>query len=296
MSNTQQSSSQSTSGSIEAASRTDYSYLDTKSLNEDETTDLEGSLIGNTREIMLKFAQLDDATCQSLEESGISPKSLASCVLTLSAFKAGIGTGKLLEEHKAELKAATSVTDIFFLVRDYYSYYNSTILEYIIERRGSESDKKNLNEYRTEFQNFCQTSVYKVQEYGSEKDVENRAKLVMKLSENSGISRVGDISVVRNKFAKILGLKPSGLYLRTVKEGCVELLFLVPKFITKKVFRNGLSEEQEAKLFAMSIVKVECDQPPFVWPPVRYLVIFMVIIIIFVLCMMICYIRLASSS
>ena len=58
--------------------------------------------------------------------------------------------------------------------------------------------------------------------YGNESNKENWVKFTLKLDD--GIKSLQDLSKVRRKIAKILGLKPLTLHLCNINKGCVKVL------------------------------------------------------------------------
>ena len=232
-----------------------FPHLDTSHLSEDAKQDLEAQLLKDTEHMIHSFASLVFKSCQSLVKQKINPESLAVCVLALDPFSDTAQVySPLLKDNEKEIRSASTVEKIFLVLKDHWSFINYGILEHIIKNCGTKEDKKNLREYKHQLKEFCRRQIREVppHAYGNESRKQNWAKVTFKL--NKKFPTLEDIQETRRIIAQILDLKPSTLLLCRIDEGCVQLLYLIPSFVAKRVF--PLHSDQEVALHDAQILKV----------------------------------------
>jgi len=54
-----------------------------------------------------------------------------------------------------DLEKAKSISEIFWILKDYLSFFNYQIIEHIITVLGTKEDKLRLQSYKTEFQHYA---------------------------------------------------------------------------------------------------------------------------------------------
>ena len=235
-----------------------FPHLNVSHLSEDEKQDLEARLLKDTECMIYSFARLVFKSCQSLVKQNINPENLAVCVLSLDAFSdAAQVNSPLLKDEEKEIKSASTIAKIFFVLKGHWSFINYGILGHIIKSCGTQEDKRNLEEYIHELKAFCQRRIFEVppHAYGSESKKQKWAKLTFKLDKK--VPTLEDIQETQRLIAQILDLKPSTLYLCHVDEGCVQLLYLIPSFVAIRVF--PLHSDQEIALHDAHIMKLDYD-------------------------------------
>ena len=235
-----------------------FPHLDVSHLSEDEKQDLEARLLKDTECMIYSFASLAYKSCESLVKQNIDPENLAVCVLSLDAFSdAAQVHSSLLKDEEKEIRSANTIGKIFLVLKGHWSFINYGILEHIIKSCGTQEDKKSLEEYIHKLKEFCQRRIFEVppHAYGSESKKQKWAKLTFKLDKK--VPTLEDIRETQRLIAQILDLKPSTLYLCCVDEGCVQLLYLIPSFVARRVF--PLFSVQKIALHDAHILKLDHD-------------------------------------
>ncbi len=103
-------------------------------------------------------------------------------------------------EDKQEIKNAKNLAQIFMTLRDYISFFNYEIVQYLIELLGSPDDQTQLREYCSALDQFCQRNVFEIPaEVFSSKSRNKTAKvLVLKCTE-----RVATLEYVKSLTRRI---------------------------------------------------------------------------------------------
>ena len=235
-------------------------------LSSTEKEELKAHLKDDVQEMRCLFSSLVTDTCDSVEKR-IPVKKLALSVLALGAYEPAIGDRdhRLLDEHRKEIESAKSVLEIFIILNAYWNYLDNEVLVHIIKTHGDNSDVKRLQNYKEELQRFCKRRICELPlpENGNGAENKKQVKIYIKLNIPED-TRVEQMIPIKRKVAKILQLNPATLQIYSVDEGCVQLMFLIPKFVAWVIF--PLSDEQTSALSKdVSVMRLECEDYVKVW-------------------------------
>ena len=73
---------------------------------------------------------------------------------------------------------------------------------------------------------------------------------------------MNQVAYIRDAVARVLSIKKQALYLRTIKNGCVELTFLVPKFVAD-VISSIKPDEIADSLRNIGVLELFCEDCRF---------------------------------
>ncbi len=241
----------------EAPTSFSFPHLDTSSLDEDDKIELEDRLIAETKKMIISFTAFTLIIQESFEER-VPLDKIKYSVLSLEAVNDGSGVKVLDPEDKQKIQNAQNLAQVFMTLRicDYISFFNYEIVQYLIELLGSPDDQTQLREYCSALDQFCQRNVFEVPaEVFSSKSRNKTAKvLVLKCTE-----RVATLEYVRRlirRIAEALGLQRAALQLRSVRQGCLELHFLITVAVAKRIY--PVSPTVQAALSAMGVKVLTC--------------------------------------
>ena len=238
-------------------------------LSPSEQEELHAMLDDDAREMKYRFGCLVTKTRDSVEKR-IPIQNFAGSILELGAYDpAPEGRDRsLLDEHREEIIGAQSVVEIFIILSAYWNYLTYEILEYTIELYGTGEDKKRLKSYNEELQKFCQRRIFELALLPSgsgngtgSASSPRQKKFSVKLNVREDIT-CEDLLRIRRRIAKILRVKLAALSINDVTSGCVQLTFLIPKFIAQEIFL--LSSQQTSALSRDALViRLECGEHVF---------------------------------
>jgi len=234
-------------------------------LSSTEKEELKAQLKDDVRKMKLLFGGLVTETCDSVEKR-ISVGKLAGSILALGAFEPAIGERdpRLLDEHREEIKSAKSVSEIFNILCAYWNYLDYDILMYVIEYYGTHSDKMRLQNYNEKLQRFCKRSINELPlpDSGIGSDHKKQVELYVKVNIPEDTQAEQILFPIKRKVAKILQLNSATLLIYSVDKGCVQLIFLIPKFVAREIF--PLSKAQESALSKdVAVMRLECGHYKF---------------------------------
>ena len=218
---------------------------------------------------MIQFQELVSAIIESLGIQNVSLDKLVSHVMTLGAFKPVFREPQvpLFQYCFEELKSADTIPKVFWVLKDYFSFFNYHIIEYIIKALGTAEDKAKLQKYKKDFNQYAKRRIFECQsEFGQTSDADH-ADIFVKVDAQYENYTVAEIEVLRHKLSEILRVSSEGvleegvLRLCRVEKGCFQLTFQVPSFVQHEIF--PLSREQEKALKAEGVIKLTCGEYQF---------------------------------
>ena len=222
-----------------------FPYLDIQSLTEDEKHALYGRLTNEYKDINSSYARLNIDIRNSLQTRGVTPGQLADVLMELSAFPLKVkDTDKpLLEDCFDEIEDATSIHDIFKILRPYGSFFDCHIIKHIVNSTlCTYEDRNKLQRYLSELDDYCQRNVFECQHFASPDP--KFPKLILKV--DSLVSKsfsMKSLDAFSANVAKTFGISRHTLRLCSVDEGCVQLTYQIPQSVVDRIF--PLSPEQE---------------------------------------------------
>ena len=217
------------------------------------------TLYDDEKSMRLQFVKLVTKTRDSVEER-VPVVKFAGSILTLGAYDPAPGERNpaLLDEHSEEIKRAGSISEIFKILSTYWSYLTYEILEAIIELYGTSDDDERLRKYNKELYEFCKRRSFELPPESSNGNTlsPKQERFLVKLNVRKDIT-CEQLLQIRGRIAKILKINLAALVLRRVDKGCVQLLFLIPKFVAREIF--PLSQEKTSALSKdVSVIRLEC--------------------------------------
>ena len=157
-------------------SASSFPYLDLSGLTHEQQQELRGRLQFESQEIMMQFQNLVSATIKSFKRQCIPPDELVSHVLTLGAFDPVFKESRVPVFHYyfGDLKAAKSVSEIFLILADYFSFFNYHVIERLILSFGTKEDKANLQKYKDCFNQYAKRRIFECpSEFGPVSDADH---------------------------------------------------------------------------------------------------------------------------
>ena len=217
-------------------------------------------LYEDEKNMKLQFGSLVTKTRDSVEKQTTVEK-FAVSILALGAYEpvCEVRGRSLLEDYSEEINSAETISKIFIILNAYWNYLTYEVLEYIIKEFGDHLDKERLENYNKDLQEFCKRRIFELPPAsGNDKTSPKQERFRVKLNFRKD-STCKDLLQIRGRISKILKVNLAALVLTRVDEGCVQLTFLIPRFVAQELF--PLSCEQASALSKeASVIRLECGQ------------------------------------
>ena len=223
------------------------------------------SLASATNKLKQEFSTLFTKVRLSLQKLQVSPESVLSHLKSVEALGPTFETVCLSARSESFGKAISrplqSHEDLFPAIAPYCSWFNHLLVENLIET-FCEDDEKILQKweaFKQRFAKYCEARVHQcpLDEFGEDHLEADTTSVVMKIDCHWKTVKINQLEVIRDKISELLDVKPYHLYLRAVKNGCVELLFRVPTFVAVKFIPP--SAEQVIALQKVCVIQLRCD-------------------------------------
>ena len=229
-------------------------------LSADILEDLKQQLESNMKGILTNYGCFITGIRQSIIDQNISPVDFRYFLLNLNALDHDSEV-KLLSDIGNELKELTTVTDMFeyLTIHKFISFLNYDIIECIIDKYGSDEDRREMEAYVVKVKAFV--NKHKLAEFAEINPAlkvhhtMEKTTLKVDIDEFQQLAKVFDL---RRKLANILESRTSTLFLFDVKKGCVVVTFLIPRSVANIIFN-------ENREFTMKQFKEFKDIEPIQW-------------------------------
>ncbi len=159
-------------------------------------------------------------------------------------------------EDEQEIKNAEHLAQVFMTLSSYISFFNYEIVQYLIELLGSPGDQKHLHEYCSALSQFCQRNVFEVPAEVFFSKSRNKTAKVLVLKCTERVATLDYVKSLTRRIAEALGLQRAALQLRSVRQGCLELHFLITVAVAKRIY--PVSPTVQAALSAMGVKVLTC--------------------------------------
>ena len=220
-------------------------------LSEDDYENLDAQISDLTVNINKSFKKLQNQVYESFRQRIHH----SSIILTLTQDDVMIFNNDL------DICGARDMFEVFMkAVYPHCSYFNYELLKLLVDVHGSPEDKAHMDEYLRSFTRYCEAMPCAEEICGNGGSDSRRIKLKFKIDLDRQRLKPENLRRVKYNIAHHLKIQPCSLYLRSVKEGCVLLEFLIPPFILNHVF--PLSDAQKDALHnECKVTAIQCDDP-----------------------------------
>ena len=230
-----------------------FPQLDTKGLSHSQQQILRGRLYSEFQEITCKYSQLKTATRKSLTARGVTVKELTEVLMDLGAFHPALPHKPLLDDRMKDIKTSKDIIDVFFILREYDSFFNYKIIEHIVNQLGTTEDCERLKKYKEELGKYSKRSVFECPTFSLPRP--DHADLVVKIEDTLEIYNLKHLEAFLARLSEIACVTECTLRLCTVEKGCLQLRLQAPTFVAEAMVL--LSTDQKQELIANGVTKLE---------------------------------------
>ena len=212
----------------------------------------------------MHFQKLVSLTILSIKEQQIPLSDLKSHIMTLGAFDPVYKQPQMPAFHHCseDLRTADTVSKVFLVLKDYFSFFNYRVIEHIITMLGTEHDKLNLKHYKDKFDQYARRRIFEcMPQFGPVCETKH-ADVFVKVDSQYENFTVNAVEKFRCQLSELLHVSPQGvLRLCHIEKGCFQLTFQMPLFVQQTIF--PLSKEQERTLTTKGVIRLRCGKYEF---------------------------------
>ena len=206
--------------------------------------------------------------CKCITSKGVTVDEFRNFLLSMSAFEDEKDEQRcqLLSEVRDKLEKAESISNIFSFVYKWASFLNDAIFKSIMDHYDIPKDHESMKysehlcEYLRKHELSCFGRINPRQEELKSGKIE-ATTLTLKV-DSEKLCRIAHVINLKRTVATILHMKVSALRLLDIREGCVEVTFLVPALTPDVLFGSGktLTSRQVEQLQELSIEWMKCGE------------------------------------
>ncbi len=231
-----------------------------------------GKLCLEHQQISGLFSTLESSVLKSLTNRRVPVDTVSQLLQGIEAFLPPHAHTPLLSHQLSTLKEANTHAQLVQFVSSLTSFFNYSLLDTLINKLGSESDKAKLEQYKTQFNEFSKRNMLECPSYYEPPSQSEFCELVLKVDENFSKLTVGQLAQFMDWFGGFLMISRPSIQLVKVskKESChvemvypqlskeVELVCCLATVVREEVL--PVSPEQEEMLKAGGILEIHCGE------------------------------------
>ena len=205
-----------------------------------------------THLLRTKFSGLVVTTINSIERIEVTIRRIFTFLEGIKAVLVRDGYSSMLFTPKALRKIEVGCRDLDELFRKlygYYSWFNYYLIEDIINTFCKEDPKvcSELSDYKLHLKKYYKNRLHQISDpqndFGEHRDCTK--PYVFKIDQNWEDVRFSELEAVRETIHNVLNLHKAALFLRSARNGCVELTFNLPDHVVVPVSVDQLKELQK---------------------------------------------------
>ena len=129
----------------------------------------------------------------------------------------------------------------------------------MIDLVGQESDRMRLKKYKTDFEHYIKRRTFVCPIDIGSTDVPSCTKMIVKVEHD--YDTLVELKQFQCQLSVILDVSIHVLRLCSVKEGCLQLLFVIPTYVREAIF--PLSAKQVIELKELGVIELSCGDYNF---------------------------------
>ena len=233
----------------------DYPVLNVAGMSIEEKECLLNKLDKDVRAVQKKFGSLTLTLKRSLVNLKVDHYDLAVFVSGLTVYNATKANyEKTFADIIPEIIECDSMSKLFLILSNYWSWINYDLLQDIVDEVGNDSDRANIEKYKSDtLDPFLERSLSEipVSAYGRFR-IKKFEKLVFKIGTDMESHSASSARRIKEKIALHFGLEYRSILLGRIEEGCLQITFLIPQIVIDTMF--PLTQELRSTL---SVIELE---------------------------------------
>ena len=235
----------------------------------EEKPSVDGGVIANeeslnikTVQLRMKFTRLVMIIIKSIEKNEVTVKRIFTFLQDIKAVFRTSGNSSLLftheHLHRIEIEC-NDLDEVFRKLNGYYSWFNFGLIEVLVNTFCYNVAEvcTELSDYEAHFKRYCKNRLCQIPDpqngFGEYRDFTK--PYVFKIDKNWSDMKLSDMETILETIRNILNLNKAALCLRSVRNGCVELTFDLPKHVIVPISRVQFKElEKHGIKFIAGIV------------------------------------------
>ncbi len=215
-------------------------------------------LVADSMKMENEFSKLVSQLLNSLQIRRVSKESLVGCLVGFSTQKKVFVVGRrnqsVFRAQKKKLVKCPTIAEVWQVIGDYFSFFDYEMINQITDSLGTAEDQEKMKLYKANFIEYAKRRLVKGKIASDSR--EDASRMIVKIDSSYDNCEMGRLKLFEWNLSSILNLNDGVLKLGTFDDGCVELTFLLPSFVTSDIF--PLSTDQEHALQSLGVLQLHC--------------------------------------
>ena len=195
-------------------------------MSKSEKEKVTNTLLVENQTIRNNYSLLVDGILDSFEKRKIEVDRLKLIIIT--------SLGEIADTLKYKYENASTLAGVMLLLHESgTSWFNIELFKIIVEKRGSDDDKRNMKAYEQhDLVPYLQRSIFEIpsNSFGPGRGTADQICLGLRLP-NDVILTGNDVAVIRHNLSQLLGIPDGILVFIRYDEGSIILIFGVPEVL-----------------------------------------------------------------
>ncbi len=214
-------------------------------------------LEADSMKMEIQFSALVSDLLKSLQTRRISEESVVASLAGFNTLKkvfVGRRNQCVFRAQRRKLDKCSTIADVWKIIADYFSFFDYEMVDQITNSLGTDEDKEKMKLYKTCFIEYARRRLVKGEISSDSR--EDTDIMIVKLDSSYDNCELSRLKLFEWNLSSILNLNDVVLKLVKIDDGCIELTFLLPSFITSDIF--PLSTDQERALQSQGVLQLHC--------------------------------------
>lgn len=214
---------------------------------------------------MIQFYRVLSMFFSSLNERKISVDDIKTHLMVLDAFDDNDDNDDnqhqpVFHEQMDKLDNASTINEIFKVIKVFCSFVNYDLVEYLIDVIGVEEDRARLKEYKKSFEDYARRRIFECPPKTA-MSTAGQCDMYVKLDSHFSKLSLNDLREFRFNISKILKVSHYIVRLYCIEKGCIRLTFQIPYFVKQRSF--PLTSKQKDSLLQLGVRSLICGDYEF---------------------------------
>lgn len=226
---------------------------------------LRDQLKESTEIIVKEFYHLHSKFFMTVEQK-FTVESIKTHLMVLKAYNDGSEEQQsLFQDQMDKLKRVSTMSAIFDILEEFWSFINYDLIELLIDLLGSDDDKKRLKSYKEKFAEYAKRRLYKCPSKVAA-SIASQCDVYVKVESRFEKSSLHELSRFCKNLSNLLGIKRYAIRLCCIEKGCIRLTFQIHNFVRERIF--PISPQQKGMLTKLGIIQLTCGTAHYEFPEV----------------------------
>lgn len=227
-----------------------FEHIEGSCKKKKEIVDLKCKIARDSENITARFAALVLGVYRLLACKQTPLEEIRIALLFLGCYKAQ-GKNAHMFSSSSDIAQAQTLAALIECLHKYSSWFNYRLLKFVALEFGGEAGKGLIEKYEDDLKNYFENLIaYQCPEFSLSKGIPpGFEQLEVKVDWDFKSCLAQDVVLFQAKLADLLGLQPHIFQLKSVEEGCVLFLWVLPSAVIPHILEEVVGQKSTLQLW-----------------------------------------------